>query len=1044
MSVLTPAPQFLTNWTPGTHTGVPGGISRFMAGGANERPDSGIDVLAAPYNCDPAGIVDSHTGLAFAIAATAPGEALVLPEAIFKFTAGLHIPSYISVRGQARYTDGSFKTKLRGPGLSMGAGGAQMQNEVAITAGLSKDSAVISVTSTSALTAGELVQLRFSDMTDDDAIQAGAEPVLHTYGLERSRVQMSRIQSVDSSTQLTLSTPIIHNIEAGSTASLFRVTDRGDFIGIEDLEIDGTGYSMFAGVAAAYCYGSWLKGVAIRNTSNYHATLYGCLRCEVVTCIFDTRVGAGTNGAGLLVNASTSCLAENCQINDIFPGIEVNQGSSGNVFAYSFLDGQLTGINTNHGPHNSFNLYEGNITPWMQPDGYFGGASRDTLWRNWITGTTMAGDLGQTIPIGLNRFTRYYQIGGNLLANAAWPYGVAPYNYRPYSFGNPNIGNGDSAGISSMLAGDFPLDWKMQVTLTTRISDYEALLTIDSGSCFFRGGSTNAPAQGLYIRNVTGADPTVIAQVFNVGINTAGNIALGTSGDTVLAIIDRLCFIEATKDPAGNLVGSWSTPKQLSSHGAIADQHQLQAQFSTDGSSWHFGFEPGDTHMRVRADTGAYSAAKSISGETSGGGNYTDYRFQWNYGTANFYETPAADVNEPEGWHNVPPTRTGKVFAAVATVFPYVFPGPEGFQELDEDVEGTTNLLGNAHMHLGGAIPVDEAVPVGDVLKPSLYRESAPSWWNTGIFPWPPFESTAPVASYSALPAGADFLANVPPELLDVKLEPDGLTVKLTFNKQVTYNAAADGRLAVSYSGTTLTFASGSGSTQLSFTASRVILDEEVGTLDFAETINGIEDLSGVDLPPFTGATIGNFSTQTGAFVWHDAFTLAEATGVQQYPFAGAAHIQAVTVPAASTLVKIRIHIDAVGLNPLGIKVAVARASDRVVISSGTGLLESHQAGNYKIVSVSSVAIPAGVYLLAWQFDANSEPDISAKTGMPSGTSELDAGTSYAAFPGATLGNEGGLTVGFVAGLRVLPDVSVPAIPALRSALAPRYTIPRT
>ncbi len=62
--------------------------------------------------------------------------------------------------------------------------------------------------------------------------------------------------------------------------------------------------------------------------------------------------------------------------------MEINYGSCGNVFAYNFCyDSSSYGvvggsIDSNHGPHNSYNLYEGNIAPNIQSDGYFGSASR--------------------------------------------------------------------------------------------------------------------------------------------------------------------------------------------------------------------------------------------------------------------------------------------------------------------------------------------------------------------------------------------------------------------------------------------------------------------------------------------------------------------------------------------------------------------------------------------------------------------------------------------------------------------------------------------
>ncbi len=107
--------------------------------------------------------------------------------------------------------------------------------------------------------------------------------------------------------------------------------------------------------------------------------------------------------------------------------MEINFGSCGNVFAYNFCyDSSSYGvvgcsIDSNHGPHSSYNLYEGNIAPNIQSDGYFGSASDDTVFRNWFFGTAPGVTTvvnGSTVlaarePVLLQRFTRNYNVIGN-------------------------------------------------------------------------------------------------------------------------------------------------------------------------------------------------------------------------------------------------------------------------------------------------------------------------------------------------------------------------------------------------------------------------------------------------------------------------------------------------------------------------------------------------------------------------------------------------------------------------------------------------------
>ena len=110
------------------------------------------------------------------------------------------------------------------------------------------------------------------------------------------------------------------------------------------------------------------------------------------------------------------------------------------------------GCDTNHAPHGSFNLYEGNVAPRFQCDGYHGSASHDTAFRNWFHGTSSQTDQFW-ICVNLNRFTRFYTLVGNVLGGKGptWlaeveDVGFAYTKHYIYSLGFPNMGNGWSNG----------------------------------------------------------------------------------------------------------------------------------------------------------------------------------------------------------------------------------------------------------------------------------------------------------------------------------------------------------------------------------------------------------------------------------------------------------------------------------------------------------------------------------------------------------------------------------------------------------------------
>ena len=148
--------------------------------------------------------------------------------------------------------------------------------------------------------------------------------------------------------------------------------------------------------------------------------------------------------------------------------------TSGSVVAYNLCyDGAVfvgqngmlgCSIDTNHSPHCSFNLYEGNVAPRFQCDGYHGSASHDTAFRNWFHGTSETGkSMDFWICVNLNRWTRDYSIVGNILGTKgyAWEYEVEPqgFSYQKhyiYSLGYPNMGNGWANGKTAQLSKGKP------------------------------------------------------------------------------------------------------------------------------------------------------------------------------------------------------------------------------------------------------------------------------------------------------------------------------------------------------------------------------------------------------------------------------------------------------------------------------------------------------------------------------------------------------------------------------------------------------------
>ncbi len=492
---LIPADR-LVPWAPGVTVGVPGGIPTHRT--------RIIDVTQPPYNADNTGATDASAKILQAVAAAVANDVVYLPAGTYRLDTRLlidHTRDNITIRGAGpglTILDCRMSNQCFAVGSSS-AGGWQPSAGASITGGLAKGSTEVTVGTTAAFQAGQLARIA---MVDDQSL-----PILKTDGkglidgVGWWRRQMVRITS-KTATTLTVS-PALYGDYSATSAVINNTTQQTEGFGIEDLTINGINGSLLYGIFFTQCYGSWVKNVHVVNANNYSVFFLDSLHCELRHSFLDALKNAGSNGAGLLFENSAACLIEDNIIYKSFPLMEINYGSSGNVFAYNFCEDSTSfgaigsAVNSNHGPHNNFNLYEGNIAPNIQCDGYFGSASHDTVFRNWFHGTSRSATTAPFTnagasrePILLQRFTRNYSLVANLLGMRSPAGAPVPYHSisgapagGPYSFGFPNIGNSNSTGGNAQLSlGDPWADWMITGTLTTRSSNNSGVITLNAGT----------------------------------------------------------------------------------------------------------------------------------------------------------------------------------------------------------------------------------------------------------------------------------------------------------------------------------------------------------------------------------------------------------------------------------------------------------------------------------------------------------------------------------------------------------------------------------
>jgi len=466
-------------WTVGTTVGVPGGIPTTRTQCVTTECQA-VTNAAVGYKD---GTLDASALLQAAIDSALASTYVLMPSGTWRIDTTLTI-------GQARDS-----ITLRGSGST--ATILDCRASTCIFAGSQSDFAwawptsgnsvtayapdggtggtVLTISDTSQFTVNQLVQYAVENLTD--------LPALSDFGYPNMRRQMTQVVAKTSGS-LTVFPPIYgYQRFVGHTAIVHVAQFQGDGIGVESLKIDGANGTVLYGIQFDQTFGSWVSDVFVINSNNYNVFFVDSLFCELRRSRLDQLNHGGSNGAGLLFNTNSGGLVEDNIIIQSFPNIEINHGSSGNVFAYNFLhntDGSIS-IDSNHGPHNAFNLFEGNVSTNLMSDGYFGTESESTVFRNLLHGNGIDGGDTLSYCLSLKRFARNFSLVGNVFGTSLHVAG------RCDAYGQPNIGNGSSSGTAQPSAADYWADWTpsgstITGTLTTRTSATVGVVTVATGT----------------------------------------------------------------------------------------------------------------------------------------------------------------------------------------------------------------------------------------------------------------------------------------------------------------------------------------------------------------------------------------------------------------------------------------------------------------------------------------------------------------------------------------------------------------------------------
>ena len=232
--------------------------------------------------------------------------------------------------------------------------------------------------------------------------------------------------------------------------------------GIENLSMDHTNTSSSTAAGTFIYNGSniWLKNVRDINSQHKHVWIYQSAHVTVRDSYFYGSWNASSESYG--VDHYTA--ADNLVENNIFQHIAqsmMTEGCTGCVFGHNYtIDDYYTANGAapdwqepsswHHSVGDAYILWEGNQGAGFIADDIHGTSHFLTLYRNYWTGLDPLGGgvkTGQTTPLILEAYQRYYNVIGNVLGK---PGKHTNYQVAPSSTSDPGNSNTTNSSVYSL------------------------------------------------------------------------------------------------------------------------------------------------------------------------------------------------------------------------------------------------------------------------------------------------------------------------------------------------------------------------------------------------------------------------------------------------------------------------------------------------------------------------------------------------------------------------------------------------------------------
>ena len=440
----------------------------------------GVTCAQPAYSVYPNLSTDSRAGIQAAIDACPAGRAVYLPAGIYRVNGQISLQSGVSLRGAG--AGSTILLSSASDSVQLGSSALYSASRYGVSGGIAKGatSLILATTPPAACTVGGLILV--DEVADYDLMwhRPTYDSRVHTF--------VARVTAINGNT-ISFNPPNVHGFSAGLTpqARFKSSSNVVSLAGVENLTIRG------AADMGLYFYESdrcWAKNVEVTGYSGTMAMVRvtRALQTEIRGSYIHDCYGFPNQNDGygvyLYYDSCYGLIEDNVFNNTATPII--GACTSGNVVSYNYAyrinraDSNWVGYgaNCNHGAHGLMTLYEGNILPEWENDGYHGSTSHQMLFRNNFHGTNPDGNTVYRWLINLARASYYHSVVGNVIGDSS------------YSLNAYEMSGAQSNTYSCVYKLEYPNDGNTSYTPVTTWTNWTATFpNNDNKNTLFRNGN---------------------------------------------------------------------------------------------------------------------------------------------------------------------------------------------------------------------------------------------------------------------------------------------------------------------------------------------------------------------------------------------------------------------------------------------------------------------------------------------------------------------------------------------------------------------------